>query len=190
MPNALAAKSCTPCRGGIPPLTIEEAQVYLAQAPDWDLLDDSRKIQRTYRFKNFREALGFVRRRASSPRPRGIIPTSPLAGAMPPSRCRPRRSKVCTRTTSSWRRSSTVCRRTNAGLIPPAPGLADQAIVSSRLKRTGRISRCLTCPEAALSTTVSICASAYPLGSACARCGVGMPTGAPRSWAGRSSRVA
>ena len=60
MSNTLAAKSCTPCRGGIPPLTIEEAQVYMAQAPDWDLLDDGRKIQRTYRFKNFREALGFV----------------------------------------------------------------------------------------------------------------------------------
>ena len=27
MPNTLAAKSCTPCRGGIPPLTIDEAQV-------------------------------------------------------------------------------------------------------------------------------------------------------------------
>src|SRR6476620_134783 len=62
MPNTLAAKSCTPCRGGIPPLTIEEAQVYLAQAPDWDLLDDGRKIQRTYRFKNFRDALTFVQR--------------------------------------------------------------------------------------------------------------------------------
>ena len=62
MPNTLAAKSCTPCRGGIPPLTIKEAQGYLAQAPGWDLLDDGRKIQRTYRFKNFREALGFVQR--------------------------------------------------------------------------------------------------------------------------------
>jgi 4a-hydroxytetrahydrobiopterin dehydratase len=62
MPDTLAAKSCTPCRGGIPPLTIEEAQVYLAQAPGWDLLDDGRMIQRTYRFKNFREALGFVQR--------------------------------------------------------------------------------------------------------------------------------
>jgi 4a-hydroxytetrahydrobiopterin dehydratase len=60
MANALAAKSCTPCRGGIPPLTIEEAERYLAQAPGWELLDDGRKIQRTYRFKNFREALGFV----------------------------------------------------------------------------------------------------------------------------------
>jgi hypothetical protein len=60
MPNALAAKSCTPCRGGIPPLTIEEAERYLVQAPDRELLDDGRKIQRTYRFKNFREVLGFV----------------------------------------------------------------------------------------------------------------------------------
>ena len=62
MPNALAAKSCTPCRGGIPPLTAVEAQAYLAQAPNWELLDDGPKIQRTYRFNNFREALGFVQR--------------------------------------------------------------------------------------------------------------------------------
>ena len=31
---------------------------------------------------------------------------------------------------------------------------------------------------------------AYPVGSACARCGVGMPSGASPSWAGRSSRGA
>ena len=62
MPDALATKSCTPCRGGIPPLSIVEAQGYLAQAPDWDLLDDGRKLQRTYRFRTFREALGFVQR--------------------------------------------------------------------------------------------------------------------------------
>ena len=44
MSNALAEKSCTTCRGGIPPLTTEEALRYLAQAPDWALLDDGRKI--------------------------------------------------------------------------------------------------------------------------------------------------
>ena len=37
MSNALAEKSCTPCRGGIPLLTAEEAVRYLAQAPEWDL---------------------------------------------------------------------------------------------------------------------------------------------------------
>jgi 4a-hydroxytetrahydrobiopterin dehydratase len=62
MADRLAERSCTPCRGGVPPLTSEEATRYLAQAPGWDLLDDGRKIQRTYRFKNFREALGFVQR--------------------------------------------------------------------------------------------------------------------------------
>ena len=30
---------------------------------------------------------------------------------------------------------------------------------------------------------------AYPVGSACARCGVGMPSGSSQSWAGRSSRA-
>jgi len=62
MSTTLAEKACTPCRGGIPPLTAEQVRDYLAQAPDWAPLDDSRKIQRTFRFKNFREALGFVQR--------------------------------------------------------------------------------------------------------------------------------
>lgn len=56
----LAQKTCTPCQGGIPPLTAEEAEGYRAQAPDWALLDDGRRIERTYRFKDFREAWGFV----------------------------------------------------------------------------------------------------------------------------------
>jgi 4a-hydroxytetrahydrobiopterin dehydratase len=62
MPLALAEKSCTPCRGGMPPLTQEEAENYKVQAPSWDLLDGARRIERTYRFKNFREAFAFVER--------------------------------------------------------------------------------------------------------------------------------
>jgi 4a-hydroxytetrahydrobiopterin dehydratase len=61
MTTTLAAKTCTPCRGGIPPLTPAEAQGYHAQAPEWALLDDTTRIERTYRFKNFAEALAFVR---------------------------------------------------------------------------------------------------------------------------------
>jgi 4a-hydroxytetrahydrobiopterin dehydratase len=60
MESALAEKSCTPCRGGIPPLSREEAEEYRRQAPDWALADDATRIERTYRFKNFREAFGFV----------------------------------------------------------------------------------------------------------------------------------
>jgi 4a-hydroxytetrahydrobiopterin dehydratase len=62
MSTMLAEGACTPCRGGVPPLTAEEARRYLAQVTDWTLLDDGRKIERTYRFENFREALGFVQR--------------------------------------------------------------------------------------------------------------------------------
>ena len=60
MPLALAERSCTPCRGGITPLTEEEAAGYRMQAPDWKLLDEAKRIERTYRFKNFGEAFRFV----------------------------------------------------------------------------------------------------------------------------------
>jgi 4a-hydroxytetrahydrobiopterin dehydratase len=61
MTEMLAEKTCTPCRGGIPPLTREEAESFHAQAPDWTLLDDAHRIERTFRLGNFREALAFVR---------------------------------------------------------------------------------------------------------------------------------
>ena len=60
MIETLAEKTCTPCRGGIPPLGRDEALRFQAQAPDWELRDDARHIERTFRFPNFREALAFV----------------------------------------------------------------------------------------------------------------------------------
>ena len=60
MAETLLEKACTPCRGGIPPLAREEAERYLAQVREWELLDDARRIRRTYRFRDFREALAFV----------------------------------------------------------------------------------------------------------------------------------
>jgi 4a-hydroxytetrahydrobiopterin dehydratase len=64
MESALVEKSCAPCRGGIPPLSREEAENYGRQAPDWALADDATRIERTYRFKNFAEAFGFVQQAA------------------------------------------------------------------------------------------------------------------------------
>jgi 4a-hydroxytetrahydrobiopterin dehydratase len=61
MSAMLAEKTCTPCRGGVPPLTPREAEEYHTQAPEWALQDDSTRIERTYRFKNFVEAFAFVR---------------------------------------------------------------------------------------------------------------------------------
>ena len=60
MTEALASKTCTPCRGGMPPLTSEQAELLHAQAPDWQLKDEAHRIERSFRFRNFREALTFV----------------------------------------------------------------------------------------------------------------------------------
>jgi 4a-hydroxytetrahydrobiopterin dehydratase len=60
MAETLVEKVCTPCRGGIPPLTREEAERYLGLVRNWELLDDGRRIRQSYRFKSFREALTFV----------------------------------------------------------------------------------------------------------------------------------
>ena len=62
MPDALAEKTCTPCRGGIPPLTHSQAERLRAQVPDWELEDDAHRIQRSFRFRNFREALSLVQK--------------------------------------------------------------------------------------------------------------------------------
>jgi 4a-hydroxytetrahydrobiopterin dehydratase len=60
MTQTLLEKTCIPCRGGIPPLTREVAESFLAQASEWALLDDAQRIERTFRFRNFREALTFI----------------------------------------------------------------------------------------------------------------------------------
>jgi 4a-hydroxytetrahydrobiopterin dehydratase len=63
-PAPLAAKTCTPCRGGIPPLTREEAEAHRRQTPDWELLQDGHRIERRFMFKDFAAAFAFVTRAA------------------------------------------------------------------------------------------------------------------------------
>ena len=62
MTETLVEKTCTPCRGGIPPLTRAEAEELLPQAPEWALMDNAHRIEKTFRFGNFREALLFVQK--------------------------------------------------------------------------------------------------------------------------------
>ena len=62
MTTALADKTCVPCRGGIPPLSPDEAKGLLAQAPAWALLDGATRIERKFKFGDFAEALAFVDR--------------------------------------------------------------------------------------------------------------------------------
>ena len=65
MTSTLAEKSCTACRSGVPPLAREVAEEYRREAPDWALLDDATRIERTYRFRNFAAAFTFVEHAAA-----------------------------------------------------------------------------------------------------------------------------
>ena len=62
MAAELAAKSCVPCRGGVPPLPRDEAERYLRETPEWRLNDDATAIGRRFRLKNFAEAQALARR--------------------------------------------------------------------------------------------------------------------------------
>jgi 4a-hydroxytetrahydrobiopterin dehydratase len=55
----LADKTCVPCKGGVPPLKGAELEALSRQVPDWEVVEEHH-LRREFRFKNFREALGFV----------------------------------------------------------------------------------------------------------------------------------
>lgn len=55
----LATQKCVPCEGGAPPLKREEFEKYLSQVKDWEVVDD-KKIEKRFKFKNFKQALEFV----------------------------------------------------------------------------------------------------------------------------------
>jgi 4a-hydroxytetrahydrobiopterin dehydratase len=59
--SELASKTCVPCRGDVPPLKGEELEELSRQVPEWEVVEEHH-LRRTFRFKNFREALEFVNR--------------------------------------------------------------------------------------------------------------------------------
>lgn len=57
----LIDKHCVPCEGGTPPLPDEKENELLKQVQEWLLLRDGiHKIRKQFKFKNFKEAIGFV----------------------------------------------------------------------------------------------------------------------------------
>ncbi len=62
---ALTAKTCTPCRGGVPPLDRAEAERLLAETPGWTLTDGATRIERTFTFSDFAGALRLVEKIAA-----------------------------------------------------------------------------------------------------------------------------
>jgi 4a-hydroxytetrahydrobiopterin dehydratase len=55
----LAAKSCVPCRGGVPALAGKELEDLQTQVPDWVVVN-GHHIKRTFTFPDFLSALAFV----------------------------------------------------------------------------------------------------------------------------------
>ncbi len=59
MVTNLADKKCVPCRGGTPPLTPEQIAPLLAQLDGWRV-EENKKLVKSFRFKNFAQAVEFV----------------------------------------------------------------------------------------------------------------------------------
>ena len=55
----LAAKTCQPCKGGVPPLAGAELDALARQVPQWKVVD-AHHITRTFTFPDFKQALAFV----------------------------------------------------------------------------------------------------------------------------------
>ena len=60
MSSELAAKSCVPCRGGVPPLKGVELQALAKKlGGGWRVVNEHH-LEKDYAFKNFKEALAFT----------------------------------------------------------------------------------------------------------------------------------
>jgi 4a-hydroxytetrahydrobiopterin dehydratase len=70
----LAAKSCVPCRGGVPPLSASEVEPLLRQTPGWTLADGGARLRRGFEFRDFVEAMRFVNRVADLAEEQGHHP--------------------------------------------------------------------------------------------------------------------
>lgn len=55
----LTDKKCVPCEGGTPPLTRDQFAPMLAEVKNWQVLEE-KKIQKDFKFKNFKEVMAFV----------------------------------------------------------------------------------------------------------------------------------
>jgi 4a-hydroxytetrahydrobiopterin dehydratase len=60
MTTELSSKTCTPCRGGIPPMAPDVARRYAEQTPGWALDGKASLIERRFEFRDFAGALAFV----------------------------------------------------------------------------------------------------------------------------------
>ena len=61
MPSDLLKKHCAPCEGGTKPLPPDVVMKLHTEVPDWQLAPDGKMLSREFNFKNFVQAVDFVR---------------------------------------------------------------------------------------------------------------------------------
>jgi 4a-hydroxytetrahydrobiopterin dehydratase len=76
----LLTKKCLPCEGGVPRLTLEEANELLARVPGWRLTHDGLRIRRDWTVKNFMAGLRFFQAVAEVAESEGHHPDLHLEG--------------------------------------------------------------------------------------------------------------
>ena len=57
---SLAHKKCVPCGKGTIALSADEVHAHLKNLQDWQLKDEGKSLYKSYKFKNFSQALAFV----------------------------------------------------------------------------------------------------------------------------------
>jgi 4a-hydroxytetrahydrobiopterin dehydratase len=58
--TSLLDQKCKPCEGGVDPLKPDEFSVYLDSVKEWQVIEQNKKIQKEFTFKNFKQVLDVV----------------------------------------------------------------------------------------------------------------------------------
>ncbi len=73
--DELSNLQCVPCTGGIPPMHMEKILELQSQVLNWRLIKDPvDKIRKSFKFKNFKEAMVFVNKVADVAEQQGHHP--------------------------------------------------------------------------------------------------------------------
>jgi 4a-hydroxytetrahydrobiopterin dehydratase len=79
-PAELTKKHCVPCEGGVPPVSLPDAQAQLAQLSGWKLTHNGQRIRKEWVVKNFLAGIDFFRRCAELAEAEGHHPDLHLEG--------------------------------------------------------------------------------------------------------------
>ena len=79
-PDQLTKKKCSPCEGGVPAFSPDEAKKQVEKLPGWKLTGDGQRIRREWTVKNFMAGINFFGDVAKLAEAEGHHPDLHLAG--------------------------------------------------------------------------------------------------------------